>query len=403
MALRLSTAGESHGPATAAVLEGVPAGLRLDPAAVDAALARRQRGYGRGARMRIERDRVEVLGGVRGGATLGSPLLLVVRNRDASLERLPPVTRPRPGHADLAGMLKMATRDARGVLERASARSTAVLVAAGAVAQALLRECGVEVAGFCLSVGGAEAATLPEGVAALRAARDRSEFLCPDPDAAPAMRALVDRARAAGDTVGGVVEVWAEGVPAGLGDFRVAGDRLDGRLAAALMRIPAMKGVEIGDGFALARVPGSRAHDPILPPRRRGLPPRRGSNRAGGVEGGMTNGERLVVRAAMKPLSSLRDGLPSVDAVTGRAAPGARQRSDTCAVPAASVVAEAAVALELASALLEKTGGDTLEEVRRNLAAHLAAAGAIFSPARASRRRGGGSGVRRAAAVRRVG
>ncbi|HEU4395243.1 MAG TPA: chorismate synthase, partial [Planctomycetota bacterium] len=284
--LRLATAGESHGPAVAAVLEGVPAGLPFDAAAVDAMLARRQRGHGRGARMQIERDRVEVLGGLRGGRTLGSPLLLVVRNRDASLERLPPVTRPRPGHADLAGMLKMATPDARAVLERASARSTAALVAAGAVAEALLSACGVEVAGFCVSVGGAEASAIPARIPALRAARDRSDFLCPDPSADAPMRAIVDAARAAGDTVGGVVEVWADGVPPGLGDFRVASLRLDGRLAAAMLRIPALKGVEIGDGFALARAPGSAAHDGILPPALGGLP-RRSSNRAGGIEGGM--------------------------------------------------------------------------------------------------------------------
>ena len=377
--LRLTTAGESHGPAVAAVLEGVPAGLVFDVSAIDAMLARRQRGHGRGARMKIERDRVEVLGGIRGGRTLGSPLLLVVRNRDASLERLPPVTRPRPGHADLAGMLKMATPDARAVLERASARSTAALVAAGAVAEALLSACGVEVAGFCVSVGGAEASAIPARIPALRAARDRSDFLCPDPAADAPMRAIVDAARAAGDTVGGVVEVWADGVPPGLGDFRVASARLDGRLAAAMLRIPALKGVEIGDGFALARAPGSAAHDGILPPARGGLP-RRSSNRAGGIEGGMTNGERVVVRGAMKPLSSLRDGLPSVDSRTGRASRGARQRTDTCAVPAASVVAEAAVALELAAALLEKTGGDTLEEVRRNLDGYLAAARRVFAP-----------------------
>ena len=383
--LRLTTAGESHGPAVAAVLEGVPAGLPLDAAAIDAMLARRQRGHGRGARMKIERDRVEVLGGIRGGRTLGSPLLLVVRNRDASLERLPPVTRPRPGHADLAGMLKMATPDARAVLERASARSTAALVAAGAVAEALLSACGVEVAGFCVSVGGAEASAIPARIPALRAARDRSDFLCPDPDADAPMRAIVDAARAAGDTVGGVVEVWADGVPPGLGDFRVASARLDGRLAAAMLRIPALKGVEIGDGFALARAPGSAAHDGILPPVRGGLP-RRSSNRAGGIEGGMTNGERVVVRGAMKPLSSLRDGLPSVDSRTGRPSRGARQRTDTCAVPAASVVAEAAVALELAAALLEKTGGDTLDEVRRNLDGYLAAARRVFAPAGRRRR-----------------
>jgi chorismate synthase len=390
MALRWSTAGESHGPAVAALLEGVPAGLRVEAAAVDAVLARRQRGHGRGGRMRIERDRAEVLAGLRGGRTLGDPILIVVRNADASLERLPPVTRPRPGHADLAGMLKMQTGDARDVLERASARSTAALAAAGAVAILLLRECGVEVAGFCRSVGPAEALRVPEGLAALRRARERSDFLCPDRSADGAMRAVVDAARAAGDTAGGVVEVRADGVPPGLGDFRVPADRLDGRLAAALMALPAVKGVEIGLGFGAARLPGSAAHDAILPARRGGRFPSRGSNRAGGIEGGMSNGERLVVRAAMKPLSSLRDGLPSVDARTGAAAPGARQRTDTCAVPALSVVAECAVALVLAEALLAKTGGDTVAEVRRNLDAYLRAASAVF-PRRTS------SGPRRGA------
>ncbi len=378
MTMRWTTAGESHGPAVAAILEGIPAGLRLDAAAIDAVLSRRQRGHGRGGRMRIERDRVEILGGLRGGRTLGDPLVLVVRNADATLERLPPVTRPRPGHADLAGMLKMQTRDARDVLERASARSTASLCAAGAVAEVLLRECGIEVAGFCRSVGFVECGRVPESLKALRAARDRSDFLCPDRSADPAMRALVDAAKAAGDTVGGIVEVRADGVPPGLGDFRTLDGRLDGRLAAALMRVPAIKGVEIGLGFEAARTPGSMAHDPILPSRRGGRFPRRGSNHAGGVEGGMSNGERIVVRAAMKPLSTLREALPSVDAVTGRATTGARQRTDTCAVPAASVVAECAVALELAAALLEKTGGDTMAEVKRNLAAYLAAAGKVF-------------------------
>ena len=380
MALRLVTAGESHGPAVVAILEGIPAGLAVDPGAVDEMLQRRQKGYGRGGRMRIERDRVEILAGLRRGRTLGDPLVLLVRNRDATLERLPPVTRPRPGHADLAGMLKMGTGDARDVLERASARSTAATAAAGAVAALLLRECGVEVAGFCRSLGEVEAASIPEDLAVLRRARDGSPFLCPDPAVAAAMKTLVDRAKQEGDTVGGVVEVWADGVPPGLGDFRTAEARLDGRLAAALMRIPAIKGVEIGLGFEAARRPGSRAHDPILPARRGGFPRREG-NRAGGIEGGMTNGERVVVRAAMKPLSTLREALPSVDAATGAAARGSRQRSDVCAVPAASVVAEAVVALELAAALLEKTGGDTLPEVRRNLDGYLAAARRVFAPA----------------------
>ena len=378
MALRCVTAGESHGPAVVAVLEGLPAGLRVPAAAVDAVLARRQRGYGRGGRMRIEHDRVEFLGGLRAGRTLGNPLVLAIRNVDATLERLPPVTRPRPGHADLAGMLKMQTRDARDVLERASARSTASLSAAGAVAEVLLRELGIEVAGFCRSIGVDRALRVPEGLAELRRARDRSDFFCPDGKRDEAMRASVDGAKARGDTVGGIVEVWADGVPPGLGDFRVLDGRLDGRLAAALMRIPAIKGVEIGAGFESTLHPGSLVHDPILPAGRGERFPRRGSNFAGGIEGGMSNGERIVVRAAMKPLSTLRRALPSVDAATGRASAGALQRSDVCAVPAASVVAECAVALEIAAALLEKTGGDTLDEVRRNLAAYLGAAGRVF-------------------------
>jgi len=382
--LRLATAGESHGEAVAAVLEGIPAGLAVDLATVDLLLARRQGGHGRGARMRIESDRVEVPAGLRAGRTLGSPLLLLVRNRDATLERLPPVHRPRPGHADLAGMLKMGTRDARDVLERASARWTASLVAAGAVASLLLRECGIEVSGFTVSVGPVAGSAFPEAMAALRKARDVSAFYCPDPSVEAAMVAVVDGAKASGDTLGGVVEVRADGVPPGLGDFRTREGRLDARLAAALMGIPAMKAVEIGDGISAAVRPGSGVHDAILPGD--GLP-RRSSNRAGGIEGGMTNGERVVVRAFMKPLSSLREALPSVDALTGEAAPAATQRSDTCAVPAASVVAEAAVALEITAALLEKTGGDSMDEVRRNLDAYLEAARRVFPGPTPSARR----------------
>ncbi len=378
MTLRLTTAGESHGPALLAILEGLPAGLAVDAAAVDAALARRQRGYGRGGRMRIESDAVEILAGLRGGRTLGSPLALMVRNRDATLERLPPVTRPRPGHADLAGMLKLGTVDARDVLERASARSTAATTAAGAVAALLLGEAGMRVLGFCRSVGHVEAGTVPDDPDALAAARDGSDFLCPDPAADGPMRAAVDGAREAGDTLGGIVEVRAVGVPAGLGDFRTAAARLDGRLAQALMALPAVKGVEIGLGFAAAAVRGSAAHDPILPAGPGGGVPRREGNRAGGIEGGVTNGGPVVVRIAMKPLSSLRNPLPSVDALTGEAAPAATQRSDVCAVPALSVIAEAAVALVLADALLEKTGGDTLAEVLARLDAHRAAAARLF-------------------------
>jgi chorismate synthase len=288
-------------------------------------------------------------------------------------------------------MLKMGTRDARDVLERASARSTAALVAAGAVASLLLRECGIEAAGWCVSLGEVRAEVPPLDLPSLRAARDASPFLCPDHAVTAAMTALVDGAKAAGDTVGGVVEVRVEGVPPGLGDFRVPEGRLDGRLAAALMRIPAVKGVEIGLGFEAARRPGSAAHDPILPARRGGFP-RRSSNRAGGIEGGMSNGEPIVLRAAMKPLSTLRSPLASVDAVTGEAGSGATERSDVCAVPACSVVAEAAVALEVAAALLEKTGGDSMAEVARNLRAYLRAARGVFA---APRRTSSGGASRR--------
>ncbi|MHC4923450.1 MAG: chorismate synthase [Planctomycetota bacterium] len=378
--IRLTTAGESHGRALVAILEGVPAGLALSPEHVDPMLARRQKGYGRGGRMRIESDCVDILTGMRGGVTLGSPLSLVIHNNDATLERLPPVTRPRPGHADLAGMLKMNTKDARDILERTSARSTAVLVAAGAVTARFLGEFGITVDGFCRSIGGVEAKSIPDERSALLESRDGSDFFCPDAAVADAMREAVDVAKADGDTLGGLVEVRADGVPPGLGHFRSPDEKIDGRLAVALMGIPAMKAVEIGDGFRVAGVRGSEAHDAILPSAGGGVP-QRGTNRAGGVEGGMTNGQRVVVRAAMKPLSSLRESLPSVDAETGAADVGARQRSDVCAVPAASVVAEAAVALVLAEALLEKTGGDTMDEVRRNLEAYRAAADGLFPPA----------------------
>ncbi len=368
MPLRVATAGESHGPAVLAVVEGIPAGLRVPSEAVDAVLARRQGGYGRGARMRIERDRVEFLAGLRGGITLGDPVVLVVRNRDSSLEQLPAVTRPRPGHADLAGMLKMGTRDARDVLERASARSTAALCAAGAVAALLLREFGIEAVGFCRSIGGVEAGRIPSGLRALRAARDRSPFLCPDPSVTGAMTAQVDAARMAGDTVGGVVEVRAEGVPPGLGDFRTAEARLDGRLAAALMRIPAIKGVEIGLGFEGARRFGFETHDEIFYQDGRFV---RRTNRAGGLEGGMSNGEPIVIRGAMKPISTQYAPMASVDLLTKEPFKASVERSDICSVPAAGVIGEAVVAFEIARAFREKFGGDSLDEMTRNYRGYL--------------------------------
>jgi chorismate synthase len=353
MPLELSTAGESHGPALVAILTGLPAGLRLDRAAIDEDLGRRREGYGRSPRQKLERDEVEILAGLRHGVTLGTPLALLIRNRDHEnwawgmspwpAEGDPhgkgtsPVTLPRPGHADLAGALKYGHADVRNALERASARQTAAHVAAGAIARALLGEIGVSVAGRVVEIGGE---TSLDG-----------------------MREATDAARRDRDTLGGAVEVVAEGVPPGLGSYAEKRDRLDARLAAALMGIQAVKGVEIGDGFALARVRGSEAHDEIEP----GL--RRASNRAGGIEGGVSNGEPLVVRAAMKPLPTLMRPLRSVDLESGEPGEALVERSDVQAVEALAVVAEAAVAWELARAAREKFGGDALEDF---VAAHRA-------------------------------
>jgi chorismate synthase len=343
--LQLSTAGESHGPALVAILNGLPAGLVLDRAAIDADLRRRQQGYGRSPRQQLEQDAVEVLAGLRHGRTLGTPLALVVANRDhgnwawgmspwppegePSGKGTKPVTLPRPGHADLAGVQKFGHEDVRDALERASARHTAVFVAAGAVAKAFLRELGIEVAGSVLEVGGV---------------RDGWE-------------AAIDEARADRDTLGGIVEVRATGVFPGLGSYATREERLDGRLAGALMGTQAVKGVEIGDGFALARERGSAAHDEIEPDRSRR------SNRAGGIEAGVSNGEEIVVRAAMKPLPTLMKPLDSVDLASGEPAQALVERSDVAAVEALAVVAEAAVAWELARAAREKLGGDAMVDV----------------------------------------
>jgi chorismate synthase len=351
--LRLTTAGESHGPALVAVLEGLPAGLQLEKERIDADLRRRQQGYGRSPRQQIETDEVEVLAGLRHGRTLGTPLALVVRNRDHKnwtwgMSPWPPegeqqgkgtkpVTLPRPGHADLAGVQKYDLDDVRNALERASARHTAAHVAAGAVAKALLAAIGVEVAGSVLEVGG-----------------ERGE---------EERRAAVDSARADRDTLGGIVEVRATGVPVGLGSYASRDDRLDARLAATLMGIQAVKGVEVGEGLALARLRGSQAHDEILP----GL--QRETNRAGGIEAGISNGQELVVRAGMKPLPTLMRPLRSVDLATGEPSEALVERSDTSAVEAFAVVAEAAVAWELARAAREKFGGDSIGDF---VAAHRA-------------------------------
>ncbi|HEY0118363.1 MAG TPA: chorismate synthase [Cellulomonas sp.] len=388
--LRWLTSGESHGPALVGVVEGVPAGVAVTTAHVAAALARRRLGYGRGARQAFEQDEVRLLGGVRHGMTQGGPIAVEIANTEwpkwaevmaadpvddpevLNRARNAPLTRPRPGHADLVGMRKFGFDDARPVLERASARETATRVALGAVAAALLEQAaGVRLVSHVVRIGSVAVpdealAPRPDDVAAL----DADPVRCLDPAASAAMVAEIDAARKDGDTLGGVVEVLAYGVPSGLGTY-VADDRkLDARLAAALMSIQAIKGVEVGDGFRTAARRGSAAHDEIERGSDGAL--HRRTNRAGGLEGGMSNGEVIRVRAAMKPISTVPRALDTVDVATGEPAKAQHQRSDVCAVPPAAVVAEAMVALVLADALLEKTGGDSLAEVRRNLAGYQA-------------------------------
>ena len=373
--LTFASAGESHGESVCAMLTGLPAGLPLDLDAIDATLTRRQGGYGRGGRMKIEKDTVRIEGGVRRGVTLGSPLLLRVVNKDHRIDEAPAVTRPRPGHADLAGMMKFHTRNAREVLERSSARETVVRVAAGAVAASLLGQFDIIVAGFVVALGGVRATITSDDPAELIRLRDGSPFFCPDEEVTEAMKRMVDDTRKAGDTLGGLYEVRAYNVPPGLGTNATWDGKLDTRLAGALMSIPAMKGVEIGLGMEASGLRGSEVHDPILKGDGR---PRRSRNHAGGIEGGMTNGETVITRVAMKPISTLMRGLPSIDVETGEETTAAVERSDITAVPAASVVGEAMVALVLADALLEKTGGDSLDEVRRNLEGHLEAVNRLF-------------------------
>jgi chorismate synthase len=391
--LRYLTAGESHGQALVAVLEGMPAGVPVTTAEIAAELARRRLGYGRGARMRFEADRLELLGGVRHGRTLGSPVAVLIGNSEwpkwtevmapdpvaseaAAAGRGAPLTRPRPGHADLAGMQKYGFDEARPVLERASARETAARVALGAVAKALLGQVGVTVLGHVASLGQVVADPAAWPGPGDRERLDASPVRCLDQQAAAAMVTAIDAAKAAGDTLGGVVEVFAWGLPPGLGSHVHWDRKLDARLAGAVMSVQAIKGVEVGDGFAGAARLGSQAHDEIVPGPGR---PARRTGRAGGIEGGMSTGEPLRLRAAMKPLSTLVKALDTVDVASGEPAKAVVQRSDVTAVPAAAVVCEAVVALVLADALLEKTGGDSLPEVRRNLDAYLASlrAGAL--------------------------
>lgn len=386
--LRWLTAGESHGPALTAILEGLPAGVSITTEEVVVALARRRLGYGRGARMSFERDEVSFRGGLRHGLSLGGPISIEIANSewpkwesvmsadpvDASVlagqARNAPLTRPRPGHADLAGMQKYGFGDARPVLERASARETAARVALGTVAAAfLIQTTGANLVSHVVALGSVKASSSEVPAATDRDRIDADPVRCADPAASAAMVAEVDAAKREGDTLGGVVEVVAQGLPPGLGSFTHWDRRLDGRLAAALMGIQAIKGVEIGDGFQSAARRGSQAHDEIVGGTD-GL--RRLTGRAGGIEGGMSTGEHLRVRAAMKPISTVPKALATVDVVTGEAATAINQRSDVCAVPAAAVVAEAMVALVLADAVLEKFGGDSVTETARNVEGYLA-------------------------------
>jgi chorismate synthase len=385
--LRFTTAGESHGQALVVVVEGVPAGLPLVAADVDRDLARRQQGYGRSRRMQIESDRVEILSGLRAGETIGSPIAMVIRNRDwrnweeimdpapreSDPVRARNVTRPRPGHADLAGMLKYDRDDARDVLERASARETTARVAAGAVCRALLARFGISLGSHLVHLGGIDAARPDIFPDDLNAAADQSPVRTLDSSAESRMVERIDTAKQDGDTLGGICEIVCSGLPVGLGSYVSWDRKLDSRLAAACMSIPAVKGVEIGIGFDAARLRGSEVHDEIEfdPRAARAGRVRRRSNRAGGLEGGMTTGEPLVVRAAMKPISTLMRPLATIEMTTGEAASAVAERSDVTAVPAMGVIAEAMVAFVLAQAMIEKFGGDSIREMERNYDGYL--------------------------------
>ncbi len=389
--LRFTTAGESHGPALVSVIEGMPAGVPILVADVDAELARRQQGYGRGRRMQIEKDVIEFLSGVRAGETMGSPIAMLIRNRDWThwTEIMDPapragdpgarkraVTRPRPGHADLTGLLKYDRDDARDILERASARETTARVAAGAVCRRLLREFDIAIGSHLVHLGGVDAVR-PDpfpAIADLNAAADASPLRTLDRDAEHRMIEKIDIVKREGNTLGGICEVVCDGVPVGLGSHVSWDRKLDGRLGAALLSIPAVKGVEMGLGFETARRTGAEVHDEIVlaPGRARTGNVQRVTNRAGGLEGGMTTGEPLVLRVAMKPISTLMRPLATVDTVTREAVAAVAERSDVTAVPAMGVIAEAMVAFVIAQAMVEKFGGDSLTEMRRNYDAYVA-------------------------------
>ncbi len=379
--MRFLTAGESHGRGVLALIEGIPAGLSVSEEQINVLLERRQKGYGRGPRMALEKDRVTVLSGIRGSKTTGAPITLWVGNKDWENKQGlmqpfgplqgEPIRRPRPGHADLAGAMKYGIYDMRDVFERASARETAARCAAGGLVLTLLSELGMSVAGFVTALGGVIADVPDVSLTEIISLRDASEVMCPDENASRRMMEEIDRAKADGDTLGGVFEVRATGVPPGLGTYVQWDRRLDGLLAQAIMSIQGIKAVEIGAGICSSAMRGSLCHDAIMPAASGWLPYLRASNNAGGLEGGMTNGETLVVRGYMKPIATTRRGLPSVDLDNGQACVSHYERSDVCAVPAASVVGEAAVALVIAQAVLDKFAKDSMRELKQSFGHYL--------------------------------
>ncbi len=377
--MRYVTSGESHGRVLTAIVSGVPAGVEITQALIDSDLGRRQVGYGRGGRQRIEKDKGTILSGVRFGRTIGSPIAIAVANRDwdnwtdvmaafGEASDSARVTAPRPGHADLAGLQKIGSRDVRDILERASARETAARVAAGAIAKAVLAEVGVGVSSFVSAIGTARMEAVDDPSSVATDLVEASDVRCPDVAVSTAMREAIDKAAADGESLGGVFYVTATGVVPGLGTYAEAGRRLDARLAAAVCSIPAIKGVEIGDGFSAAGRPGSEVHDEIRYDGPRGF--YRATNHAGGIEGGMSNGEPIVIRAGMKPIPTLMKPLASVDIDTLEVVDASKERSDVCAVPAAAVVAEAEMAMVLAAAYCEKFGCDYIEDIKTAIAAY---------------------------------
>ncbi|MBU1809497.1 MAG: chorismate synthase [Candidatus Omnitrophica bacterium] len=362
--LRYMTSGESHGKAMLAILDGMPAGLRVEDSIINVDLSRRMLGHGRGKRMRIEADKVRILSGLRKSVTIGSPITFMVNNIDDTIDRLPAVLHPRPGHADLSGAIKYDLKDIRSVLERASARETVARVAVGAVAKALLAEFGIDIASHVTAIGGIEAEIKDLGFKQLVSISERSPVRCADPDASKLMCAEIDDAMEEGDSLGGIFELIVRGAPAGLGSYTQWDKRISARIAFAVMSIQAVRGVSFGTGIGAAHLRGSMVHDEIFYEKKRGF--YRTTNNAGGIEGGITTGEAIVVQAVMKPIATLGLPLASVNIRTKRPVRAALERADVCAVPAAGVIGEAVIAIELAGAMIEKFGGDSVREMKRN-------------------------------------